>query len=303
MAKTRIRLLAVTVLTLLLSTFSFAGSSSAGPSAGESAAAHPEMVVSAQWLADHLNDPKVVILHVADKAADYRRGHIPGARYLSTDDFTTGNDVELPSVDKLKEVFEKLGVSDDTRVVIYTTAWPPMAGRAFFTLDYMGHDKTSMLDGGIEHWMIEKRAVTSEEPKITHGKFTPHVHEEVRALLDEAKKSTEADSKEIPVDSRPMRRFKDGHLAGAVPIYWQDTLVDPNNDPVFLSPEKLKALFESRGVKPGKKLVTYCEVGLQASHMYFVARYLGYDAAMYDGSIHEWSMVNNLPVVKGDSPR
>jgi thiosulfate/3-mercaptopyruvate sulfurtransferase len=279
---------------MLLSTFSFAGAG----------AAHPEMVVSAQWLADHLKDPKVLVLHVADKVSDYRRGHLPGARFLSTEEFATGNDVELPSVDKLKDVFEKLGVSDDTRVVIYTTAWPPTAGRAFFTLDYLGHgDKTSLLDGGIEHWMVEKRPITTEVPAPARGKLTPHVHEEVRALLDEAQKATEADSKETLVDSRPMRRYKDGHLAGAVPIYWQETLVDPNEDPLFLSPEKLKALFESRGIKPGKKLVTYCEVGLQASHVYFVAKYLGYDAAMYDGSMHEWSMVNNLPVVKGDSPR
>jgi thiosulfate/3-mercaptopyruvate sulfurtransferase len=286
--------LAVLFVPLVLSLCAFAGDG----------AAHPEMIVSAQWLADHLKDPKIVVLHVADKVSDYRRGHIPGARYLSTDDFTTGNDVELPSVDKLKAVFEKLGVSDDTRVVIYTTAWPPTAGRAFFTLDYLGHgDKTALLDGGIEHWMNEKRLVTSEVPQVASGKFTPHVHEGARALLDEAKKASEADSKELLVDSRPARRYKDGHPAGAVPVYWQETLVDPNDDPVFLSPEKLKALFESRGIKPGKKLVTYCEVGLQASHVYFVARYLGYDTAMYDGSMHEWSMVNNLPVVKGDSPR
>jgi thiosulfate/3-mercaptopyruvate sulfurtransferase len=281
-------------LTLLLSVFSFAGAG----------AAHPEMVVSAQWLADHLKDPKVVVLHVADKVSDYRRGHIPGARYLSTEDFMTGDDAELPSVAKLKEVFEKLGVSDDTRVVIYTTAWPPMAGRAYYTLDYLGHgDKTSLLDGGIEHWLVEKRPASSETPTVTPGKLTPHVHEEVRALLDEAKHATDADAKELLVDSRPARRYRDGHPAGAVPVYWQETLVDPKDDPVFLAPDKLRALFESRGIKPGKKLVTYCEVGLQASHVYFVAKYLGYDAAMYDGSMHEWSMVNNLPVVKGDSPR
>jgi thiosulfate/3-mercaptopyruvate sulfurtransferase len=68
---------------------------------------------------------------------------------------------------------------------------------------------------------------------------------------------------------------------------------------VFQSPEKLRTLYASRGIVPGRKIVTYCEVGLQASHGYFLAKYLGYDAAMYDGSFQEWS-AKNLPLVKGD---
>jgi len=105
------------------------------------------------------------------------------------------------------------------------------------------------------------------------------------------------------VDSRPDKRYADGHIAGATHVYWQETLVDPKSKPVFLPPEKLKELFADRGITPGEKLVTYCEIGLQASHMYFIAKYLGYDAAMFDGSIHQWSHMNNLPVVAGNSPR
>jgi thiosulfate/3-mercaptopyruvate sulfurtransferase len=274
--------------------------------AADNAAAHPEMVVTAQWLSEHLKDPKVVILHVADKKSDYMRAHIPGAKFLFTDDFVQGDDVELPPVDKLKDVFEKLGISNDTRVVIYTTAWYPMAARAYYTLDYLGHgDKTSLLDGGIEHWILEKRPVAhDEDPLPGRGKFTPRVHSEVRAQLAEARQITEnALKSEVLVDARPEQGYHAGHLAGARHVYWQETLVDPKQDPVFLSPDKLRSLFDSRGIKPGEKLVTYCAVGLQASHLYFVARYLGYDTAMYDGSTHEWSMVNNLPLVKGSSPK
>lgn len=274
--------------------------------AAESGAGHPEMVVTAQWLADHLKDPKVVVLHVADKKSDYLRGHIPGARFLLTDDFIQGEDAELPPVDKLKDVFEKLGISDDSRVIIYTTAWYPMAGRAFYTLDYMGHgERTSLLDGGIEHWMIDKHPIEhGEETQVSVGKLTPKVHSEVRALLAEVKQIADGGAKStLLVDARPEQGYTGGHLAGATHVYWQETLVDPKQDPVFLSPDKLRALFASRGIKPGEKLVTYCVVGLQASHMYFVAKYLGYDAAMYDGSTHEWSMINNLPMTKGSSPR
>lgn len=273
--------------------------------AASGAAAHPEMIVSAQWLAGHLNDPKVVVLHVADKRSEYDAGHIPGARFLSLEDFIEGEDAELPPTEKLKDTFEKLGVSNDTRVVVYTTAWYPMAGRAYYTLDYLGHgEHTALLDGGLDEWQAEKRPLEQNAPKIARASFTPHLHPEVRAMLDEVKKlSTQESKSEVLVDSRPEKRYTDGHIAGAVHVYWQETLVDAKNKPVFLPPDKLRELFVSRGLTPGKKLVTYCEIGLQASHDYFIAKYLGYDAAMFDGSIHEWSHMNMLPLVKGSSLR
>ena len=276
-----------------------------GTATAETGKVHPEMIVSAQWLAGHLNDPKVVVLHVAEKRSDYDAGHIPGARLLLFDDFMVDDDAELPPPEKLKETFEKLGVSDDTRVVVYTTSWYPMAGRAYFTLDYLGHgDHTALLDGGMDEWKLEKRPLEKDSPKITRGSFTPHLHPEVRAMMDDVKKLSEQPTQsELLVDSRPEKRYTDGHIAGAVHVYWQETLVDAKNKPTFLPPDKLKELFASRGIKPGQKLVTYCEIGLQASHDYFIAKYLGYDAAMFDGSIHQWSHMNNLPLVKGESLR
>jgi thiosulfate/3-mercaptopyruvate sulfurtransferase len=268
-------------------------------------AVHPEMIVSAKWLSEHLTDPKVVILHVGEKRSEYDSGHIPGARFLALQNFIDGDEAELPSVEKLKDTFEKLGVSDGSRVVIYTTAWFPMAGRAYYTLDYLGDgDHAALLDGGLDEWRAEKRPLSKDEAKTARGSFTPHVHPEVRAMMDEVKKISEQPTKTLAlVDSRPEKRYTDGHIAGAVHVYWQETLVDAKSNPVFLSPDKLKALFAARGIAPGQKLVTYCEIGLQASHDYFIAKYLGYDAAMFDGSIHEWSHMNKLPLVEGSSLR
>src|SRR5579864_4795155 len=157
---------------------------------------HHEMVVSAQWLSEHLNDPKVIVLHVGDKRSEYEGGHIPGARFLALEDFIEGEDAELPSTEKLKATFEKLGVSDESRVVIYTTAWYPMAGRAYYTLDYLGHgDHTALLDGGIDEWQKENRQLSKDAPKITRGSFTPHVHPEVRAMMEEVKELSEQPTK------------------------------------------------------------------------------------------------------------
>src|ERR1051326_4183264 len=164
--------------------------------AAQAGAAHPEMVVSTQWLAEHLKDPKVVVLHVAQKRSDYDAGHIPGARLLLFDDFMEGEDAELPPPEKLKETFEKLGVSNDSHVVIYTSAWYPLAGRGYYTLDYLGQgDNTSLLDGGIIEWKAEKRPLETNEPKVARGSFTPHLHPEVRAMMDEVKKISAEDGK------------------------------------------------------------------------------------------------------------
>jgi thiosulfate/3-mercaptopyruvate sulfurtransferase len=276
-----------------------------GGCVGADAPAHPELLVSTSWVADHLNDPNVVILQVGRGRGDYATEHIPGARFLSTEDFTTGHTglmVELPPIDDLKQVFEDVGVSDNSRVVIYTSEWYPAAARAFFTLDYLGHTNAALLNGSMAEWKAEGRPLTSQVPTITKGKFTPHVHEAVRALLDDARAATQPGSKTLLVDSRPRKRYTAGHLPGADDVFWEETVVNPDK-PLFLAPEQLRSLFDSRGIAPGHKLITYCEVGLQASHMYFVAKYLGYDVSMFDGSYYQWNEVEHLPIVKGSSPR
>jgi thiosulfate/3-mercaptopyruvate sulfurtransferase len=263
-----------------------------------------DILVSTAWLAEHLKDPNVAVLHIADSRTDYKRGHIPGARYLAMSSISDNSgtlNAELPSLEQLQRVFSEVGVGDDTRVVLYATNWFPNAARAYYTLDYLGHgDKAALLDGGIEQWLAEDRPTSSEAPKLVPATFTPRVHETVRALLDEVKQAVGSTAgEEQIIDARPGRRYTAGHLPGAVSLYWQDTLVSEDH-PVFQSPEKLRALYATRGIKPGKKIVTYCEIGLQASHAYFLAKYLGYEAAMYDGSYQEWT-ARNLPVVKGDA--
>lgn len=287
---------------LLLAVFSCA----ALPCAAQPAApaVRGGMLVSTAWLAAHAKDPDLVLLHVADTFADYRRGHIPGARFLATAKFIENAGKlgsELPSMDALAKAFGELGVTEKSRIVVYTTAWPPTAARAWFTLDVLGlGDRAALLDGGVETWLTEDRPVTNALPTFKPAVLAPKPRLEARATLDEVRKALEAPGGPAcrMVDSRPASRFQAGHLAGAANLYWKDTL-ESDEHPVLLPVEKLRALLAAKGLLPDRKAITYCEVGLQASHGYFLLKYLGYDAAMYDGSYQEWSAAK-LPVVTGE---
>ena len=268
---------------------------------------NPNLVVSTQWLADHLSDPHLVIVHIGHDRGEYQAAHIPGARFLPMDKFVSNADpgAELLPPDQLKTNLEAIGIGDDSRVVYYAPDWDPMATRLFFTLDYLGHgDQAALLDGGMDRWLHEKRPTSSDDSKITPGTLTIHVHPEIVAKMDwMTKLASEGAGKSgvVIVDARPMKRYRAGHLPGAEPMFWETALVSEDN-PVLRPPQELKQKFDAIGVTPGKKIVSYCEVGLQASYTYFLARYLGYDAEMYDGSYSEWSGAKE-PVVRGDSPR
>lgn len=256
---------------------------------------HSEMLVSTPWLSQHLNDPKLVLVHMGN-AADYKAMHIPGARFLSMDKIA-GPGVELLPDEQLKSNLEAIGISDDPHVVIYGD-WDPAAARLFFTLDYIGFQGTaSLLDGSLEKWVLENRPTSTDEPKFARGSLTVTPHPEVVAKIDAVKSWTAAPGSVALIDARPIRRFHSGHLAGAAPLFWEKSLVSDTN-PVLKTPQELRALFTQAGAAPGKKVVTYCETGQQASYAYFVARYLGYDVALYDGSYSEWSAANQ-PVVRG----
>jgi thiosulfate/3-mercaptopyruvate sulfurtransferase len=269
------------------------------------AVTHPELLVSTQWLADHLSDPKLVLVHVGGSPADYHAQHIPGARHLPTDKLTDQKPpgTELLPVDQLKKNLEEIGISDNSHVVFYAD-WDPMGTRLFFTLDYLGFTGTaSLLDGSMEQWIAEKRSVSTEDAKVTPGTLTIKVHPDVVAKMDWMSKlvSGEGDSSVAIVDSRPIRRYHNGHLSGSAPMFWETARISEEK-PLLRSPQELRKMLVDRGIAPGKKIVAYCEVGWQATYTYFLARYLGYDAAMYDGSYNEWSAAKQ-PVIRGDSAR
>src|SRR5215475_9659084 len=137
------------------------------------------LIVSTDWLAKHLNDDSLVLLQVGDKK-EFDEAHIPGAQFIQLQDISTprgqGLILELPSVDQLKTTFEKLGVTNNSRIIVYFGKdWVTPTARVFMTLDYLGlGDRTSMLDGGLPAWRGENRGVTAEVRAVKPGSFTPH---------------------------------------------------------------------------------------------------------------------------------
>ncbi len=299
-------ILSIFVACLLVGLGGFAESGTPD-SLSKAGVAHPELVVSTQWLSDHLSDPNLVIVYIGHDEADYRAAHIPGSRYLAMDKFATDHmtkpGTELLPADQLKKNLEAIGIGDDSRVVYYAPDWDPMATRLFFTMDYLGHgNQAALLDGGLDQWVREKRPTSTEISTGKPASLTVHLHPEIVAKMDYMKKLVDHPEGDIViVDSRPSKRYRNGHLRGAESLYWENALVS-EKEPLLKSPDQLRQLFTAASVTGNKKVVSYCEVGLQASYVYMLARYLGFDAAMYDGSYSEWSDAKQ-PVVRGDSPQ
>jgi thiosulfate/3-mercaptopyruvate sulfurtransferase len=270
-------------------------------------AAAQSMLIGVDDLSAALTDPAIVVLHVAERAAAFEEGHIPGARFVRYGDFAVpGADEvgsELPAADVIRRVFEAAGVSDGSRVVIYAQS-PVMAARAFFTLDAFGHSRVALLDGGLRAWRAANKPVdTGASPAARSGRFTPRLNETRLADAAFIQRQTPGQSIAL-VDVRPDDEFSGsntmggahapGHIAGARQLTW-NSLVGP--DGLFLSRDELKKRLASAGAAPGRPVVAYCMVGMRASVVYFVARLLGHDVKLYDGSIVDWSR-RNLPTVR-----
>lgn len=267
-----------------------------------------DMVVSTDWLADHMKDPQLVILHIGDKRANYDAGHIPGARFIALEKLATerrGLRNELPPLAALERLFAQAGVDDQSRVVLYGDLGGLAAARAYWTLDYLSHgDRAALLDGGLEKWRAEERPVVNVAPKIVRGKFTAKVNRRVLATMDDVRQIVKTRSATL-VDARPAKEYdgdtpvdilpRAGHIPGAKDLYWQE-LIENKDDPQLKPAPEMRQRFAQAGASLDRKIVTYCRTGVQAAFDYFVAKYLGYDVALYDGSFQEWSNAKDTAV-------
>jgi thiosulfate/3-mercaptopyruvate sulfurtransferase len=259
------------------------------------------LLVSPAWLAQHLHDNNLVLLHVGQKA-EYEASHIPGAQFVEMHDLDQANPsgltLEMPAPDALRSRLVGLGISSGSRVVVYYGKdWVSPATRIIFTLDYAGLDNVSLLDGGMSAWVKDGHEVTTVVPAARTGTLSPV---KVRPLVVDAefvRSHTAAPGFDV-IDGRaavfydgvqeggPRDHRARGHIAGAQSVPFESVFSD---DLKLKSPDELTALFAKAGVKPGDTVIGYCHIGQQATAMLFAARTLGHPVLLYDGSFEDWA--------------
>lgn len=270
------------------------------------------LVVDSAWLAKHLSDPDLVLLHVGDKA-QYDEAHIRGARLVSLNDISISDHsghglmLEMPPSDDLRHRLEALGISDRSRVIVYygKDRVSP-ATRVIFTLDYAGLGaRASLLDGGQDAWVRNGGAVTKDVPPAKSGTLAPLKLRPI--VVDAATVHARLGTPGIAVvDGRDASYYdgvdtggahgfthRTGHIRGALSIPFTSI----TDDRLMLkSDADLAALFAKAGVKPGDTVIGYCHIGQQTTAMLFAARTLGHPVLLYDGSFEDWSRHTEYPV-------
>jgi len=264
------------------------------------------MVVSTAWLQEHLNDPSVAIVHVGTNRREYRDGHIQGARFLWTQALAYSDPdltLELPSRVQADSILKKLGITGKSRIVLcFDGSNVTPTTRVFFTLEYLGlGERVSLLDGGLDAWKAEGHPIVSEMPAATEGSFVPEPKANLVVNCDWLKDNLENRGISI-VDARATQFYsgngggmpRPGHIPNALSLPFSSLLDSASK---LKDPASLRLIFQQAGVKQGTRVISYCHIGQQATLVYFVAKYLGYEAQVYDGSFEDWSGRKDLPLV------
>ncbi len=263
------------------------------------------MFVDQQWLQAHQNDDNLVLLHVANPKS-YDAGHIEGAVSINPPEYTIVKDGlywELPEKSKIDSTLTAKGVDNDSRIILYYGGDDHAATfRLYFTLDYFGiGDRVSILDGGLKGWKhrnLPLTTATSDVKSVAVGSLKLKPRKKIKVDKKYVKKSIQKEGVNI-IDARRATFYsgeqkgsynRGGHIAGAGNICWLD-VVDEN---MFIKDKaQLAEMYKSQGVSNGNQVVAYCHVGLRASTIYTLAKYLGFEARLYDGSFNEWHALSD----------
>ena len=273
------------------------------------------VLVTTDWLAEHVNDDDVVIAEVDENPDVYDEGHIPGAVKLHWRD-DLQDPVERDLVDR--PTFERLmgerGISNETTVVLYGDKNNWFAAYAYWYLKIYGHQDVRILDGGRQKWADENREFTSDvpEPKATEYQASERdesirtyrdavkdlIGQQANALIDVRSPQEYAGELIAPPGYEQEGAQRAGHIPTAASIPWASAVRD---DGTFKPAEELRELYEGKGVTPEKDVTAYCRIGERSAHTWFVLReLLGYEAVKnYDGSWTEWGNLVDVPIEKG----
>jgi thiosulfate/3-mercaptopyruvate sulfurtransferase len=263
-----------------------------------------QLLVTPQWVNDHLNDPDLVLLQVTFLQFEYDKEHIAGARYLwpgwLAPDSPFGS-YNCPDPREATRILRQLGVSRNSKIVLYHIRNEvSVTARMFLTLEHLGlKGRVFYLNGGMDAWKKSGFSVTNVVPVVKKGNIK--VMPGSLLVGKDYVLNDLSTQKGIIVDAR-MQRFydgdptgnpRDGHIAGAKNIPYTE-MVDAAN--LFKPEDQLQAYFTPVAPDKSKEIVVYCFIGQTASVVYMAGRILGYDMKLYDGSMQEWSRIDSLPM-------
>jgi thiosulfate/3-mercaptopyruvate sulfurtransferase len=276
--------------------------------------AHPEVLVSTQWVADHLNDSKVRLIEVDVDTTAFDQGHIQGAVGWNWQTQLQDNiRRDLISKQDLENLLSQSGATNDTTIILYGDNNNWFAAYAFWQLKYYGHKDLRLMNGGRKKWVEEKRPMTTDAAKVASTTYrATGPDESLRARKEQVFSLVVKEGKGQLVDVRSVDEFtgkiiappgmsetaqRAGHIPGAANIPWAQAA---NEDGTFKSAEQLKQLYQGKGVSGADEVIAYCRIGERSSHTWFVLKYLlGYDNVKnYDGSWTEWGNLVGAPIEK-----
>jgi thiosulfate/3-mercaptopyruvate sulfurtransferase len=273
--------------------------------------ARPDTIVSTEWVAEHLTDPRVRVVEVDVDTSAYQQGHIPGAMGWNWNTQLCDTQVrDIIPRDTLEALLGESGIANDTIVILYGDNNNWFAAWAFWQLKVYGHEDVRLMNGGRKKWLEESRELSTDVPQVTPQKYAAKDPDlSLRAFLAEVQRF-DVGNGGVLVDVRSPQEFtgeilappglpetcqRGGHIPGARSIPWAKAC---SEDGTFKSYTELARLYEGEGVTRDKKVIAYCRIGERSSHTWFVLKYLlGYPTVKnYDGSWTEWGNLVGAPV-------